>query len=218
MEKYNLDDKGGMFRFLGKSPVKIVKNGEPIEFKHASNHTMAKAVVLDVSEHSLKVQLKDRIASEGIAVEDHIVLNYNPSSDFMVITGEVGSIDRTDPLEITVKVVKIEKLKDLIKEKKCCVGLQGTFKIIGIADGKPVTVKAISLGGIKANCREDIMMEDVVDIMIQVDKINKMNFKGRVVRKNRVGNNNEYGIEYTDIGESTLKHVHHLLYQYESMV
>jgi hypothetical protein len=217
MEKYNLDEKGGLFKFTAKSPVKIVKNGEAIDLKHFSVFDPVQASVLDVAESTVTVQAKAKVSDFKAAAGDHVILHYRASGDFFVINGEIASIDSTDPLKITVKVVKIEKLKDIVKEKRCCVSLQGFFKIIGVSDARTAPVKCMSLGGIKANCREDIMLEDMVDVTVQIDKLNKMVFKGRIVRKNKLGDCFEYGVEYSEVPESSSKLVHHMLYQYENL-
>lgn len=217
MEKYNLDEKGGLFKFNVKSPAKVVKKGDGIELRHFGVFNPVKASVSDVTESTVKVQSKEKIPEISFSPGDPIVLNYNPSGDFFVVTGEVASVDGKDPLEATVKVAKIEKLKDLVKEKKYCVSLTGSVKIIGVPESKFAAVKNISFGGIKVNCKEDIMMEDIIDTTILLDKTNKMSFKARVVRKNKLNDSYEYGLEYSEIPESSSKLLHHLMYQLETM-
>lgn len=217
MEKYNLDDKGGLFKFTAKSPMKIVKQGDEIEFKHFGIFNYIKAKVTEVNETSIRVLSSEKAADAGIAPNDHIMLYYS-SGDIYVITGEIGTVNKQEPLDLTIKVVKIEKLKDNIKEKKHCVSMNSSFKIIGVPESKAAAVKNISFGGIKANCREDIMLEDLVEIMIYVDKNNKMPFKGRIVKKNKINDCFEYGIEYSEMTESSKKLLTRIMYDIDSRI
>jgi len=217
LEKYNLDDKGGLFKFNVKNPSKVVKQGDSIEFKHFSVFDFIKAIVLDVTDSAIKIQSNEKLTDANFSPGDHVVLYYRPSKDFYVVTAEVSSVDRNDPLEITLRVHKIEKIKDLVKEKKCCVCYPATVKIIGVPEDKFAAVKNISFGGVKMNCNEDIMMEDIVDITIKTDKTNKLSFKGRVVRKNKLDNTNEYGIEFSEMTESSTKLLTRIMYEFESI-
>jgi hypothetical protein len=217
VEKYNLDDKGGLFKFVAKSPSKIVKNGDSIELKHSSLFNYINAKVSEVNETSIRVESSDKTAEAVINYDEPVVLYYK-SGDLYVITGEVGAVNRIEPLDLVIKVIKIEKLKDLVKEKKHCVSFHAMFKIIGVPEGRPAVVKNISFGGIKADCFEDIMLEDIVEVTIYVDKFNKLPFKGRIVRKNKVGNHNEYGIEYTELTESGNKVLTRVMYDIDSKI
>lgn len=217
MEKYNLDDKGGLFKFIEKKPSKVIKQGEPIELKHFAIFNYIRGTASELTDTTFRVQTSENAPEAGVSAGDPVALYYS-SGDIYVVTGEVGAVNKTSPLDITVKVIKIEKLKDLVKEKKHVVGLNASFKIIGVPDGKPARVKNISFGGIKADCREDIMLEDMIDITVYVDKTNKMPFKGRVVRKNKIGEFTEYGVEYTEMTESSNKLLTRLMYDIDSKV
>jgi len=217
VEKYNLDDKGGLFKFLAKSPSKIVKQGDNIELKHFSVYNYIKGRVSEVTESTIRVQSSDKTPEAVISPGEHIALYYT-SGDIYVITGEVGTVNKTDPLDVIVKVIKIEKLKDLIKEKKHCVSINAIFKIIGVPDGKPAPVKNISFGGIKSNCKEDVMLEDIVDVTVFIDKMNKMPFKGRIVRKNRLSGFFEYGVEFTEMTETSNKLLTRIMYDIDSKI
>lgn len=211
MEKYNLDDKGGLFKFIEKKPSKVIKQGSPIELKHFAIFNYIKGTASDLTDTTFRVQTAEKAADAGIAAGDAVALYYT-SGDVYVVSGEVGAVNKADPLDITVKVIKIEKLKDLVKEKKHVVSINSSVKIIGVPEGKPAHVKNISFGGMKADCREDVMLEDIVDITVYVDKMNKMPFKGRIVRKNKVGQLFEYGIEYSEMTESSNKVLTRIMY------
>lgn len=217
MEKYNLDDKGGLFKFIEKKPSKVIKQGDSIELKHFAIFNYIKGTTSELTDTTFRVQTAEKAADAGIAAGDPVALYYT-SGDVYVVTGEVGTVNKSDPLDITVKVVKIEKLKDLVKEKKHCVAMNSSFKIIGVPEGKPARVKNISFGGIKADCREDIMLEDIVDITIYINKMSKMPFKGRIVRKNKNGEFFEYGIEYTEMMESSSKLLTGVMYDIDGRI
>jgi hypothetical protein len=217
VEKYNLDDKGGLFKFLAKSPQKVIKSGDGIELIHFSLFNHIKARVSEVSETSIRITSTDKTSDFVFNTEDHVVLYYN-SGDFYVVTGIIGTLNKSDPLDMVIKVSKIEKLKDLIKEKRHCISLHATFKIIGVPEVKPAIVKNISFGGIKTDCFEDIMLEDIVEVTIYVDKANKLMYRGRIVKKNKIGSLFEYGIEYTDMTESSNKLLTRVMYDIDSLI
>ena len=217
MEKYNLDDKGGLFKFIAKSPSKIVKQGDSIELKHFGIFNLIKAAASDITETSFRIQSTDKIADAKISTGDHVMLYYSTGDNY-IITGEVGTVNKLDPIDLVIKVVKIEKLKDLVKEKKYCVSLNAGFKIVGVPESKQAAVKNVSFGGIKANCNEDIMMEDIIEVTIYIDKLNKMPFKGRIVRKNKIDNKYEYGVEYSEMTETSNKLLTRLIYDIESRI
>lgn len=211
MEKYNLDDKGGLFKFIEKKPSKVIKQGDSIELKHFAIFNYIKGTTSELTDTTFRVQTSEKAADAGIAAGDPVVLYYS-SGDIYVVSGEVGTVNKADPLDVTIKVVKIEKLKDLVKEKKHCVSLNSVIKIIGVPEGKPAHIKNISFGGIKADCREDIMLEDIVDVTIYANKTTKLPFKGSIVRKNKNGEFYEYGIEYTEMMESSSKALTGIMY------
>lgn len=217
MEKYNLDDKGGLFKFIAKSPSKIVKQGDSIELKHFGTFNLIKATASDITETSFRIQSTDKIVDAKISTGDHVMLYYS-TGDHYIISGEVGTVSKLDPIDLVIKVIKIEKFKDLIKEKKYCVSLNANFKIVGVPEPKQAAVKNISFGGIKADCNEDIMMEDIIEVTIYVDKLNKMPFKGRIVRKNKIDNKYEYGIEYSEVTESGNKLLTRLIHDIEGRI
>ena len=148
MEKYNLDEKGGLFKFVAKSPSKIVKQGDSIELKHFGVFNLLRATASDITENSFRVRSNDKTSDAVISSGDHVMLYYS-SGDNYVITGEVGTVNKIEPLDLIIKVIKIEKLKDLIKEKKYCISINAAVKIMGVPESKPAALKNISFGGIK---------------------------------------------------------------------
>lgn len=215
MKSYDLDDKTGLFgTFMTKNPTKLLRIGDDVEFKHFALFNLIKAFPVEVNENSIKIQAKEAVAAPNIKPGDHVVVNFT-SGEMYVLSGEIESVDKLDPLEVTIKINKIEKMKDFRKGEKFAVSLSASIKIIGIAESVPAVAKNISFGGAKINCKEEIMQEDVVEITITIDKSTRYGFKGRVVRKNKVTDYFEYGLEITEITETNLKNLHHLINQFQ---
>lgn len=211
---YNLDEKTGfMGMFSVKSPSKIIKKNDSIDFKHFNLFEFLKATVLEVSDSSIKLHSNDKTPDINAFPGDHVILNFGQGDDVYVLSGSIASIDNVDPLEFVLNIKKIEKLKDLRKSERFSVSLKSDIKMIGVPDLKYAVVKNISLGGIKINCKDDIMMEDVVEVTVRLDKANKTNFKARVVRKNNIDNFIEYGLEIEEITETNSKLLYHFIFQ-----
>jgi hypothetical protein len=207
MKGYDLDEKSGLFGMFGvKSPAKIIKSNDTIDLKHSSLSDFVKATVMEAGESSVKIKSKDAIADPKFFKGDHVVLHFT-SGDLYVLSGEIDNVHSASPLEATIKISKIEKMKDAKKSEKLPVCLYTTLKVIGIQDSIPAVAKNISFSGVKINCKEDIMLEDFIDVSVSLDKANKFLFKGRVVRRNSLSNCTEYGIEVYEIGESSVKNL-----------
>ncbi len=208
MKGYDLDEKkGGLFGFLSiKSPSRIIKSNDSIQLKYPGSFDLIKFTVLESGENSLKIRSKDTVQPVDLSKGDHVVL-YFTSNDSYVLSGEIDSIISADPLEMAVKVSSIEKLKNAKKNQRVPVCMQTNLKVIGIQENIPAVAKAISFNGVKLICREDIMLEDLIDVSVSLDDTNKFAFKGRVVRKNPMSNCTEYGIEVHEIGESSVRNL-----------
>lgn len=216
MEKYNLDDKGGLFKFVEKKASKVLKNGDPIELKHFQLPGAIKGKVSDVTESTFRLQADVKAPDAVISLNDHVALEYVSSGTTYEVTGTVNAVNGKDPVDVIINLIRIEKLKDIAKEKKYYVSLSASVKIIGVAEPKNACITAISLGGIKMYCNEDLMNEDIIEITYYIDKNTKMNFKGKIVRKNKVNDTFEYGLEYAEVGESYNKVITRILYDNET--
>lgn len=217
MAGYNLDEKSGLFGGLGtiKSPAKVLQKDDKVEIRHNSILTTVKSVVLDVNDTSVKVRINESIPELMFTPNDVVVVDVKVSDEPYVISGEVASADKKEPFEITIKTSKIEKLKDSIKNQRFFCAFGGSLKVAGIQDNIPAVIKTFSLSAVKVNCKEDILMEDIVEVAAKTDKTNKINFKGRVVRKNKLSDCVEYGIEITELPESSSKVLHQLISKYQ---
>lgn len=216
MKGYDLDEKGGLFGIFSiKSPTKIIKKGDVVDLKHYSTFSLIKAEVLEVTEDSMKIQLKDIPAELKCIKDDHVVL-YNKSSELCVLNGTIDAVHSESPFQATVKIGRIERVKDEAKSEKFSDSLPSSLKVIGIPESVPAVVKKLSLGGIKINCREDIVLEDTIDVTVTLDKANKLIFKGRIVKKNKLNNLFEYGIEILEMPETTIKNLHRYVSQHKN--
>lgn len=216
MAAYNLDEKsgllGGMFGGV-KSPVKIMKSGDTLDLKHYHFLNLAKASVTDVNDSIIKIKSSESSAGKTFAVGEPVTLHC-VSGDSYVISGELGAVSAQDPLQAAIKVLRIEKVKDLKKSERCYTSLPVSLKVIGVNETIPAVARSISFGGVKVICKEDIMLEDVIDVIIRLGKDDKVMCKGTIVRKTELNPGFEYGIEYKDIGESNIRNLHRFLNQF----
>lgn len=208
MKGYDLDEKkGGLLGLFSiKSPSKIIKTNDSIELKHFGSFDLIKATVLESGENSVKIRSKDTVQDASLSKGDHVVL-YFTSNESYVLSGEIDSIDSADPLEAVITVRKIEKTRNAKKNQRVPVCMQTSLKVIGIQENIPAVAKDISFNGVRLNCKEDIMLEDFIDVTVLLDNTNKYVFKGRVVRKNPLADCTEYGIEVHEIGESSVRNL-----------
>jgi len=209
MEKYNLDEKGGLPNLFKKKPSKILLKGDTIEFNHFSSFSSVKMLMLDVTDSTVKLQLTEVSSDLKLNPEDIIVLTYFNNKDYYVISGQVASIEKVDPLEITVNLRNVEKAKDLRKVNKRYVSFMGTINLSGTPEGKSAAIiKVVGLKAIKVDCKDELQIGNKVDVLANLDKKNKLSFKGEIVRKHKAGNSFEYGIEVKDITESNSRLMH----------
>jgi hypothetical protein len=215
MKGYDLDEKAGLFgMFGGKTPTKALRREDFVEIRHYSTLSTNKSVISDLTDSTINIMSREGFPEANLAVGDPIVLVVH-SSDQYLVSGDIQAIHNLSPLEATVKVTRLDKLKDLVKSEKFPVSLPASVKIIGVTEPIPVTCKQISFGGVKINCREDIMLEDMIELTVKLDKTNKMNFRGRIVRKNKLGNTTEYGVEISEMAETGLKNLHHFINDFQ---
>jgi len=214
MAGYNLDEKGGLFGMGGiKSASKLLKKDDVAEIRHYSTFDLLNAKLIDVGESTIKVQIKDGIEPGNFKTGEHVVAGFAVSQDKYISNCIINSSNNQLPLELTLQVSKIEKLKDVKKSEKCYVCMNSDLKIIGVPDNKPAVVKQLSINSIKLDCKEDIMMEDIIDGNIKLDKLNKFSFKGKIARKNKINDSIEYGIEIIELVESSSKALHRFVNQ-----
>jgi len=196
MARYNLDGGTGLFNALGnRNPAKVVKLGSGVDIKHFKMFEYINAEVLGKTDDSIKVEAKDVLKETLFFPGDHVVVNYSNTQDLFVMDGNINHVYDINPLIIDVKINKVEKLKDLRKHERFYVSLMANIRVCGTSKLVFAVVKNMSSGGIKINCNEQLTTEDVLEVEILLDRTNKLVFSGAVVRKNKVNDYYEYGIE-----------------------
>lgn len=208
---YNLDEKSSLFSFLSNTPLeKIIKEDCTIDFKHFSMNEFTKANIIKVQGNIIEVKTREAFSDLNCFPGDHVVINLN-TDDFYVVTGNLETIHTFNPLEATIEVNKVERMKNLRKFERFYVSLAAEVSQKGIISNTFAIVKNISIGSVKINSREDVEINDMLDLSVKLDKSNKVNFRGRVVRKNIVGDYYEYGIEIKEISDVNSKNLHRFI-------
>ncbi|HPD01697.1 MAG TPA: PilZ domain-containing protein [Acetivibrio sp.] len=212
MSGYNLDENKGLLNLFGnKNLMKLIRPGSPIDVKHFKMYEYINCTVLEKNENDLKLEMKDHTQETLFFPGDHVVLNYSNNDELYVIDGTIIYVFSINPPVVKIRMNKCEKLKNLRKHERYYVSLMANIRVSG--GNKPffAVVKNMSSGGIKINCNERLMPDDVLEVEVILDRTNKLVFSGAVVRKNKLGNYFEYGIEIKGISESNIKCLYHYL-------
>ena len=61
---------------------------------------------------------------------------------------------------------------------------------------------------IKVDCKDEFQTGNKVDVSANLDKKSKLSFRGEIVKKQKVGTLEEYGIEVKEITESNSRLMH----------
>ncbi len=212
MSEYYLDEKTEDTSLcIEKKLNKIVKIGTGLEIKHIRMFEYLNASVLEKSENTLRLTTKESIKETFFFPGDHVAINYSDTDDLFAISGKITNINSLNPLDLTVTTTRIEKLKDSRKDERYYVSLMANIKSPDFSDKVFVVVKNMSSGGIKINCSEYLSMTESVEVEVILDRINKLSFRGAIVRKGRGKGYFEYGIEVREISESNYKCLKHYL-------
>lgn len=209
MEKYTLDQKGGISKLFRKKPSKILLKDDTIEVVHFSSFNSVRMLITDLSDTTIKLRVAEENPDLQVSSEDAIVLTYFSDKGYYTISGNISSIEEQDPLEITVNVAGYGRSKDLVKENIRYVSYLGTMSSSKAADPKPTAViKVIGLRAIKVDCKEEFQVGNKVDVTANLDKRSKLFFTGEIVKKQKLGNYIEYGIVVKEITESNSRLMH----------
>lgn len=212
MSKYDLDKRMGILSFLStKSLTKIVGINSPADFKHFRMFEFINATIMDVTESEMILKVRDIIKEPLFFPDDHVVINYSHKKELYVMSGVINYIYNISPLKFSVSINGIEKFKDLRKHQRYYVSLTSTIKVSGFITPIFAVVKNISSGGIKVYCRDILTYDDIIDVEVILDRTNKLNFNGKIVRKAKIKDYYEYGIEIIGISEANLKCLYHYM-------
>ncbi|HAA43456.1 MAG TPA: PilZ domain-containing protein [Ruminiclostridium sp.] len=212
MSKYDLDKRMGILSFLNtKSLNKIIKTNSPADLKHFRMFEFVNATILDRTEDELILKVRDSIKEPLFFPDDHVVINYSNNKELYVMSGIINYIYTVSPLKFSVSVNGIEKFKDMRKHQRYYVSLTATINVSGFITPIFAVVKNISSGGVKIYCKDVLIYDDVIEVEVILDRTNKLNFNGKIVRKAKIKDYYEYGIEIIGISESNLKCLYHYM-------
>lgn len=212
VSEYNLDVKtDGASLSMGKNLNKMVKVGTGLEIKHNKMFEYLNASVIEKTENTLRLATKELIKETLFFPGDSVDMNYSDKNDLFSISGKIMNIKSLNPLDFTVLTTRIEKLKDLRKYERYYVSLMANIEVSDVSDKVFVVVKNMSSGGIKINSSDYLTMSENVRVEVILDRINKLAFKGAIVRKGRGKSYFEYGIEIREISETNYKCLKHYL-------
>ncbi|MDQ2085988.1 PilZ domain-containing protein [Herbivorax sp. ANBcel31] len=212
MSKYDLDKGKSILSFLNtKTLTKIVRINSPADLKHFRMFEFINATIIDRTENDVVLKIKDSIKDPLFFPEDHVVINYSHNKELYILSGVISYIYGIDPLTVSISVSGIEKFKDLRKHQRYYVSLTSTIKVSGFVSTIFAVVKNISSGGIKVYCKDVLNYDDIIDIEVILDRTNKLNFNGKIVRKSKIKDYYEYGIEIIGLSESNMQCLYHYM-------
>jgi len=212
MSKYDLDKRMGIFNFLStKTLSKIVRINSPADLKHFRMFEFINATIIDRTENEIILKVRDSIKDPLFFPDDHVVINYSNQKELYVMSGVISYVYSVSPLKISISVNGIEKFKDLRKHQRYYVSLTSTIKVSGFVTPIFAVVKNISSGGVKVYCKDILTYDDIIDVEVILDRTNKLNFNGKIVRKAKIKDYYEYGIEIIGLSESNLKCLYHYM-------
>lgn len=198
--------------FGAATPSKILKENEKVDLKHFNFHEYIKGTIFNVNDNLVVIRSSFNANDSGISTKDPITLNYCVNNEVYVINCEVQFVNSLNPLDLLVKCDKMDKFKNMRKNNRYYVSLVSEMKRSGSDKGSFAVVKNLSLGGAKFNSKEDVNLNDSINLTINLDKNLKFSTRGTTVRKNFIdAETSEYGIEFTDLTESNLRNLHHYI-------
>jgi|LSQX01.3.fsa_nt_gb hypothetical protein len=214
MSNYDLD-KGSGFSLLNlfgnKNLTRMIIEDSNVDIKHYKMFEYLNGRVMENENNTLKLRVKEFLNETFVFPDDHVIINYSDVKELYVLSGTVSYVFSVSPLTINVEINSIEKLKNLRKHQRFYVSLMANIKVQGFLTPVFAVVKNISPGGIKVNCSETLIPEDILEVEVILDRTNKLVFKGAVVRKSRIKDYYEYGIEIQGMTEANVKCLHHYL-------
>jgi len=209
MAGYNLDDKTGLLSVFTKASLKVIKVSSDISMKHYNVYNNLVAIVESVSDPIIKLSIKENNKDLSLSPRDIIVLSYSDDNEVYLVSASIVSIEDDEPYQFTVSTIKIEKLKDLRKAERFFISNAAYIKVQGILEPIFGIATNISVTGIKIVCNINLLMEDIMDITLMIDKKQKVMFRGKIVRKNKFMDLYEYGFEIYELSEDNRRNLHH---------
>jgi hypothetical protein len=215
MAGYNLDEKTGLLGVFTKASLKVIKVSSDIDMKHYNVYNDLLATVESVNDPIIKLTLKENIKGLVLAPRDIIVLSYNSSDEVYLLSASIVSIDDDEPIQFTVSTLKIEKLKDLRKAERFFISKAAYIKVQGIIEPIFGIATNISVSGVKVVCNINLILEDIMEVTLMLDKNEKFIFRGKIVRKNKIMDLYDYGFEIYEVSEVNRRNLHHYVNKFK---
>ena len=197
MGNYNLDEKFALLTGP-KKLSKIISKGLLLLMEHYRFDGDLKVEVTNLTETTANILVLEELCP-NITRGDFIILK--SVSDEFYMTGTISNIIGRYPFEFASEIHKIDVIKNSKKNKKFDISMLGSLKVLGIGDNMQAIIKRISMEAVKLSCREDIPVDKSILVNLILDAKNKITFRGKVVKRDRFTDYNDYGIEITDFSE-----------------
>lgn len=187
-------------------PPKIISIGKTIKAKHYNMLDFSSCKVEDIKNSYITITFVESYLHLNFFPHDPIILS-TPSIDNEIyrVTGEVFSVKSLNPLEIIVKVCKVETRENLRISDRFTVSLKGTLTSPSTSTSDFAIVKNISEKGFKLNSKINYEINEVLSFSTTLDSLYKISCMTKILRKNKFDNFYVYGVEITDISNENNK-------------
>jgi len=178
---------------------KLLSKNSIVKLKHFEYDEHFEAKVESVEDEEIKIIIDDIIDREKFNVNDKVVLSFVKSNKVFWADGEIISIKFRSPVEIILIIKEVRKRDNMRKRSRYLVSLSGVIKNEAEDVGKAIIVRDLSFEGLRVDCSSEFEVDSNVYISINLGKLQRCSFKGRVVRKANLGKTFEYGIQICNI-------------------
>lgn len=206
MEKYNFDDKGGLFAMKVKKPSKILSKEEHVSMMHFNYPKLFKMKIESFDDTSVVLEPAEDIPDLNFSQDDHVVLNYFADNTSYVMPGHIVGLEPGDSCRVTVSIRRVRKGRDMIKQQKKYVSYGGKLSPHDRWDRKDdMVIEAVCPKGIRVYSPGEYGVGDTVEVFAPVGDLGKLSYRGRIARKDRMNSQNRYVIEIDQITESNAR-------------
>lgn len=170
----------------------ILKKGMLVYISHLSVPVPLLSIVQETEGNYITLSLSKHVSN--IALEDPVVCKFLEDGHEFVLTGDITDIYGDDT--IRVLVTNISKHHNNRKHTRFAVSLIAVVVGDDSLDYNCATVKSISYSGVAFNCKVeyDVGTSLIINIIISADDV--INGRSKIVRKRKVLEYNEYGLEF----------------------
>jgi len=162
---------------------------------HISLEIPAAGIIRMLEKHIMNINCSRSVSN--LLIGDPVICKFIDCDNEYIITGDVTTI--LDDYSFNILVSNLEKHKNNRKHKRFAVSLNSVVAGVDSMDYICSTVKSISYSGISINSNHDYAIEGHILVSIITSTIDVIHFIGKVVRKNKILDYFEYGVEITSI-------------------